>query len=171
VLVLITDHNGGVAVRGGEHFLILLGEEAYARRAEERVQRVVDFGPRRVGEFGAQSGEADPAARPRREGGIRVADAVFDGRQCRLVAAGAEQVGEAEVGTVQVAIEGGQDGVEGFRRSGRSRRRAGGEDVVAEPPAAVGELVHESSSAAVGFDQPELVEFVASGLVEFRPES
>jgi hypothetical protein len=65
----------------------------------------------------------------------------------------------------------GQDGVEGFRRSGRPRRRAGGEDVVAQPPAAVGELVHESSSAAVGFDQPELVELVASGLVEFRPES
>ena len=41
---------------------------------------------------------------------------------------------------------------------------------MAEPPAAIGELVNESPSAALRFDEPQLVEFVASWLVEFRPE-
>ena len=69
------------------------------------MQGGVDVGPRRVGELGAQSGEADPATRARREAGVGVPDAVFDVRRSRLVAVGPEHVGEAEVGAVQVAIQ------------------------------------------------------------------
>ena len=53
----------------------------------------------------------------------------------------------------------------------RSGTRAGGHNVVAQPPAAIGGLVNESSSAALRFDEPQIVEFVAFWLVEFRPES
>ena len=89
----------------------------------------------------------------------------------RLVVIGSEHIGEAEVGAAQVAIEGAEHGVEGLRRAGRSRRRPGGGDVAAEAPAAVGELVHESSTATPRFDESELVEFVAAGLSSFGPRA
>ena len=150
--------------------MVLFANQAHPRCPVERVQSGVDLCARRVGELGAQEGEADPSAGPGRERGVSVADAVLD--RCRgwHVVRVTEHVGEAEVGVSEVAVESGQHGVEGFRRTCRSRRRSGGDDLAAQMPAPVGELMHESPAAANRFDQPKLVEFVASRLVELRPE-
>ena len=82
---------------------------------------------------------------------------------------GPEYLGEAEVGAVEIAIEP-QHRVKGFGRTCRPGRRTRGQDVVAQVPALVGELVHKPPAAAIRFDQPKLVELVATCLIELRPE-
>ena len=101
MLGVITDDDGRVPVRCGEDFLVLLGDQADAGGAIQRLQGGVELGPRGVGKHGAKPGEADPSAGPRRESGIGMSNEVF-GR--RLVVIGSEHIGEAEVGAAQVAM-------------------------------------------------------------------
>src|ERR1044072_1396103 len=80
VLVLPADHDGGVVIGSGEGFLVFFADEAAAGGAIERVQGGVNVGAGGGGEFGTRVGEADPAAGPLCELGVRVADEVLRGR-------------------------------------------------------------------------------------------
>ena len=58
MLGVITDDDGRVPVRCGEDFLVLLGDQADAGGAIQRLQGGVELGPRGVGKRGAKPGEA-----------------------------------------------------------------------------------------------------------------
>src|ERR1700742_788729 len=103
VFVLAADSDGGVTVLGGEHLLILFADHAHSGGAMERVKRGIDVGARRVGELGAEVGDADPPAGTRPELGIHVSNAVLGGCLGWHVIRVPEYLGEAQVGAIEIA--------------------------------------------------------------------
>ncbi len=103
----------------------------------QRQQGGVDVAAVDVGQLGTNAGEADPTAGSGCEVDVCGPDAVLDRQRALHTVRVPKNVGETQVGAVQEATQRAKHGVERLGRTGRSRRRARGEDLTAQAPTLV----------------------------------